>query len=97
MIELEIRSVKTTRKVKIDSGDYPKISSYKYKIRKLDGELHPCRIARTGKGNKYVLLAQDIINSPTKVYFIDKNTFNCQKENLRPMDRNNIYFYTESK
>jgi len=95
-MEIELQSVKKTRKVKIDSSAYLKISSYKYKIRKLEGQLHPCRIAKTGKGNKFVLLAQDVMDCLTKVYFIDKNPLNCQKENLRPIDKNNIYFYTET-
>jgi len=83
----------STNDIKISDIDRHQYESRKYNISILRKNTHISRIANGAKGKFNVLLAQDILGILCEVKFIDGDTLNCERENIKPVSRDVEYLY----
>ena len=79
--------------IKISEQDRHLLSNKKYSIKKIRSKVHVCRTVENARGKFNVLLAQDILGINCEILFIDGNTLNNERENIKPVNRNFEYFY----
>ena len=79
--------------IKISEKDRNLLSLKKYSIKKIKSKVHVCRTVENARGKFNVLLAQDILGMNCEMLFIDGNTLNNERDNLKPVNRNFEYFY----
>lgn len=65
----------------------------KYTIKKVRGTSHVCRSVESSRGKFNVLLAQDIIGINCQIRFVDGNTLNNERDNIKPVSVDVEYFY----
>jgi len=78
---------------KVSSQDEHLLANRKYTIKKIGKKSHVCRTVENAKGKFNVLLAQDIIGINCEILFIDGNTLNNERENIRPVNREVEFIY----
>lgn len=91
--QLDKWNVKGNPVPKLSLNDYYLLSARKYTVKKLRGKSHVCRVVENAKGKFNVLLAQDIIGINCEIMFVDGNTLNNERENLRPVNREVEFIY----
>lgn len=69
------------------------LSDRKYTVKKVSGKSHVCRIVDSSRGKFNVLLAQDIIGINCEIRFLDGNTLNNERENIKPVNREVEFIY----
>lgn len=80
-------------KIKWSKIDENLLANRKYVIKKLRGKSHVCRTVENDKGKFNVLLAQDILGMSCEILFVDGNTLNNERENIRPVNREVEFIY----
>lgn len=80
-------------KIKWSKGDENLLANRKYVIKKIGKKDHVCRTVENAKGKFNVLLAQDIIGINCEIMFVDGNTLNNERENIRPVNRSVEFIY----
>lgn len=78
---------------KVSSQDENLLASRKYVIKKIGKKSHVCRVVENAKGKFNVLLAQDIIGINCEIMFVDGNTLNNERENIKPVNRDVEFIY----
>lgn len=84
---------KQPKQIKISDIDNHLLSERKYTVKKLRGRSHICRTVESSRGKFNVLLAQDIIGINCQILFVDGNTLNNERENLKPVNREVEFLY----
>jgi len=80
-------------KIKWSKIDEHFLFERKWVIKKLRGKSHVCRVVESSRGKFNVLLAQDIIGINCEIIFIDGNTLNNERENIKPVNREVEFIY----
>jgi len=91
--QLDKWNVKGIPVPKLSLNDYHLLSDRKYVVKKVRGKPHVCRTVENAKGKFNVLLAQDIIGINCEILFVDGNTLNNERENIRPVNREVEFIY----
>lgn len=91
--QLDKWKVKGITVPKLSLNDYYLLSARKYTVKKLRGKSHVCRKVENARGKFNVLLAQDILGINCEILFIDGNTLNNERENIRPVNREVEFIY----
>ena len=78
---------------KVSDQDQSIFDNRKYCIKKIKKVIHIFRVANGAKGKFNVLLAQDILGILCEVKFIDGDTLNCTRENLKAINKDVEFIY----
>jgi len=78
---------------KVSNQDENLLVNRKYTVKKVRGKSHVCRTVENAKGKFNVLLAQDILGMNCEVMFVDSNTLNNERENIKPVNREVEFIY----
>lgn len=84
---------KSKGNIKWSKQDEHFLADRKYTIKKVRGASHVCRSVESSRGKFNVLLAQDIIGINCQIRFVDGNTLNNERENIKPVSVDVEYFY----
>lgn len=82
-----------TKEIKLSSADKRLLIERKYTVRKTKNCYHVCRTVENARGKFNVLLAQDILGINCQIKFVDGNTLNNERENIKAVSRDVEYFY----
>jgi len=82
-----------TSTIKLMPIDHHLLSDRKYTVKKLGKTKHVFRVVESSHGKFNVLLAQDIIGINCEIMFIDGNTLNNHRENIKPVNRDVEFNY----
>lgn len=80
-------------KIKISKQDENLLFARKYTVKRVGKIKHVCRTVENAKGKFNVILAQDILGMNCEILFIDGNTLNNERENIRPVNREVEFIY----